>query len=359
MSDFVKKGDDLVQSLAESSLEFYGPMRDGVLVNPALAPIFGTRILRADSCMAAGLPFFASGYMRSWGRDTFISLRGLFLVTGRYDVAKDHLIAFAGCLRHGLIPNLHDSCTNPRYNARDATWWFLQALQDYALMSGEEGHVFDWEVPKLFPSDDQGEHFRKWSRKNTRPIVKMGDIVQEIMEKHANGIHFTEWNAGPQIDSVMTSHGFNIDIVTDWTTGFILGGNSYNCGTWMDKMGSSEKAKNRGVPATPRDGAAIEIIGLLQSTLRFLDSCSQNGTYKFKGVEIQKAGKKELVTWSQWSTLLINNFETWFYVPINEKHDASYFIEGSHICVRGIYKDTVGSSQEFSDYQLINQSNNF
>lgn len=344
MSEFVQNGDDFVKDLAVASVEFCGAPS---VIAPNNKKFFEPLIANYQMSLSAGLPFFSHGFMRSWGRDTFISLRGLFLVTGRFEDARNHLIVYASCLRHGLIPNLQDGCNNCRYNSRDATWWFLQALQDYALMSGDD--IFQYKVPQLYPTDDQHEYERSVRNSDFRPIRRMCDVVQEIMEKHARGIHFREWGAGEKLDWVMTDNGFNIDITTDWSNGFILGGNQDNCGTWMDKMGHSKLAKNRGVPATPRDGAAIELIGLLQSTLRFLDESSANGTYPYKGVEV--AGKG-FISWRDWSNKIISNFEGWFYVPMTPEHDMHYFIEQSLVSVRGIYKDTVGSSSEFGDYQF-------
>ncbi len=68
----------------------------------------------------------------------------------------------------------------------------------------------------------------------------------------------------------MSEQGFTIELRLDKETGFIVGGSQYNCLTWMDKMGSSKKALNKGVPATSRDGAPIEMTALLYKALQFV-----------------------------------------------------------------------------------------
>lgn len=297
--------------------------------------------------LSAGLPHFTTHHMRCWGRDVFISLPGLLLRTGRLADARRHLLAFAACCHHGLIPNLLDSARRPRYNARDATWWFLHALQQYITRHPEHARdVLDEPVPLRFPNDiyvdfDDPTIF---TRSKT-----LRELVQWIMESHARGIHFREWNAGPALDPVMVSEGFNIDIRLDPLTGFIHGGNAHNCGTWMDKMGESERAGIRGKPATPRDGAAIEITALLSSTLRWLASGEVTGQ---RGVTLTDG---TLLTYSEWSRRLETCFEAHYYIPETEEEEdtISYVdLRRELIRVRGMYKDTIGSTDSQAPYQL-------
>ena len=152
----------------------------------------------------------------------------------------------------------------------------------------------------------------------------------------------------------MHDEGFNQKISVDWETGIIFGGNRYNCGTWMDKNGSSAKAGNKGLPATPRDGAPVEITGLLKSTLTWLDKLSKAGKFPFKGVEATIGGKTTTVTYAQWSDLLQKSFERCYYVPSSPSDDSSYDINSAMVNRRGIYKDVYGTpkDREWSDYQL-------
>lgn len=198
-------------------------------------------------CMAAGLPHFSYNYMRCWGRDTFISLRGLYLATGRYEDAKEHIFAFGSVLKHGMVPNLLDSGRRPRYNARDSIWFYLQAIQDYADMVPNGIEILNEKVKRRFlPYDDTWFEYddpRAYSREST-----IGEIIQEALERHALGFGYREANAGLSLDSQMKWEGFWVEVKTDWDTGFVKGGSQWNCGTWMDKMGESEKAGNKGFP---------------------------------------------------------------------------------------------------------------
>ncbi len=81
--------------------------------------------------MSAGLPHFSTGWTRCWGRDTFMSFKGIFLIPGHINEAREVILMFATTLRHGLIPNLLDRGSNPRYNCRDAAWWFIKAIKEF------------------------------------------------------------------------------------------------------------------------------------------------------------------------------------------------------------------------------------
>lgn len=100
----------------------------------------------------------------------------------------------------------------------------------------------------------------------------------------------------------MVDEGFNVDIDCDHDrTGFCFGGNKNNCGTWMDKMGSSEDAGNKGQSATPRDGAPIELVAMQYSVLSWLSKLHQSKIIKDSGVKIEFEGKPRTILFMNWA----------------------------------------------------------
>ena len=91
--------------------------------------------------LAAGMPHFCAGIFRSWGRDTFISLKGTLLVNKRFDEAKKIILLYARAIDPltGLVPNLlGDAANGAKYNSRDAVWWWLNAICDFCEAAESE-----------------------------------------------------------------------------------------------------------------------------------------------------------------------------------------------------------------------------
>lgn len=337
MGDNIKHGQGFLQSLAMVSVQMTGFAKSASLYPDKSVP-----------SMAAGLPHFTSSWARCWGRDIFIALRGLYLATGRFRIALEHIKAFASVLKHGMIPNLLGDGKNPRYNSRDSIWFFLQCIQDYVNIAPKGIDVLKVKVARRFlPYDDTYFDFddhRAYSEDST-----IEEVVQEALQRHATGLSFIEANAGPGLDQQMRSEGFQIDVKVDWDTGIIFGGNQFNCGTWMDKMGECQRANSKGYPGTPRDGAAVEITGLAYSTLVWVAKLHRKGKYNLGGV---KTPRGQSISFEEWASKIKENFERCYYVPRDPKYDGGYDVNSAIVNRRGIYKDLYRSGKEYEDYQL-------
>src|SRR5436309_1740813 len=89
--------------------------------------------------LIAGYPWFGD-----WGRDTFIAIRGLCIATGHLEDARDILVAWAGAVSQGMLPNrFPDSGEQPEFNSVDASLWYIIAVDDYLLAAKKQPTLTD------------------------------------------------------------------------------------------------------------------------------------------------------------------------------------------------------------------------
>ncbi|KTG35417.1 hypothetical protein cypCar_00010960 [Cyprinus carpio] len=265
MSSFVQNGSTLVKQLALGSVQMCGVGRV-----PTLPPL--SRV-----SLAAGLPHFSSGIFRFWGRDTFIALPGLMLLTGRYLEARNVILAFAGTMRHGPIPNLLGQGVTARYNCRDAVWWWLQCIQDYCNIVLNGTDILMCSVSRMYPTDDP-EAQPLGTVVHDQPLYV---VIQEAMQRHMQQIEFRERNTGPQIDHNMQDEGESFS-----KTVFPRLFQTIPCFSYCP------------VPLAlmwrPKDCSAVEIVGLSKSAVGWLMTMNENGNFPYSSVTIHRDGTSSL-----------------------------------------------------------------
>ena len=183
----------------------------------------------AGKTIIAGYPWFTD-----WGRDTMISLPGLTISTGRYDIAKTILLTFAKYVDKGMLPNVFpDGGETAGYNTLDATLWYFEAIRSY--YAATEDREF---IAELFP------------------------LLADIIDWHIKG------------------NRYNIHMDND---GLLYGGEEGEQLTWMD-------AKVVNWVVTPRIGKPVEINALWYNALVCMEYFAN--TLGQSGIKYQQLAEK-------------------------------------------------------------------
>ncbi len=142
-----------------------------------------------------------------WGRDTMIALPGLTLATGRAEVARQILLAFAKYVDGGMLPNnFPDAGGKPEYNTVDAALWYFEAVRQYCAAT-----------------------------RDTQTLKNLFPVLVGIVDAHVKGTRY--------------------QIHVDPADGLLYSGQAGVQLTWMD-------AKVGDWVVTPRTGKAVEINAL-------------------------------------------------------------------------------------------------
>jgi predicted glycogen debranching enzyme len=173
-------------------------------------------VLAADQFIVKrSMPEFPDGrsiiagyhWFGDWGRDTMIALPGLTLATGRADVARQILLAFAEYVDGGMLPNnFPDVGGQPQYNSVDAALWFFEAVRQYFAVT-----------------------------KDGRTLLQLFPTLGEMIDAHVKGTRYS--------------------IHVDPADGLLYAGEPGVQLTWMD-------AKVGDWVVTPRTGKAVEVNAL-------------------------------------------------------------------------------------------------
>lgn len=166
------------------------------------------------STVIAGYPWFTD-----WGRDTFLSMRGLCLATGRLEIARQILVEWSRAQVEGLLPNrFPDAGEAPEFHSVDAALWYVQAAHDFLVQAAEDS------VFSLSGGDER--------------IIRRTCV--RALQAYATG----------------TQLGIRMD-----TDGLLACGEGDSSLTWMD-------ARVEGKAMTPRVGKPVEIQALWINALK-------------------------------------------------------------------------------------------
>lgn len=181
------------------------PNKNDVLVK-ALDKAAESFVIKTESglkTIIAGYPWFGS-----WGRDTMISLPGIFLKTRYQDDFKKVLRHFLDFKKDGLIPNVIGSNKeNSAYNSVDASLWLFWAIQQFA----KETKKTDW-IKKEF-WEDLKEIFRAYST-SLPAIVNCAD--NGLLESGSEQESMSWMDACLYGKSVIPRYGFLVEINALW-----------------------------------------------------------------------------------------------------------------------------------------------
>ncbi len=202
---------------SRARLEEWATCRRPRALGPAVP--LGQLVLAADQFIAsrpaagerdghtviAGYPWFTD-----WGRDTMISLPGLTLATGRFEIARQILRTWARHVEQGMIPNrFPDEGSRPEYNTADATLWYLWAIDQYVRATGDVDTLVEL-LPVM-------KDIVAWHRRGTRHNIRVGD--DGLVHAGEGGVNLT-WMDAKIGDRVITPRmGKPVELSALWYDG--------------------------------------------------------------------------------------------------------------------------------------------